>query len=179
MTVANPLLDFSGLPRFEAIRPEHVAPALDVLLAEAEAAVSAAEQVQPVTWQTFVTPLDDATERLWRAWGLVGHLQGVVNTPELREAYNSNLPRVTRFASVLGQNLALYRQYQALAASPEAAHFDEAQRKVLDNTLRDFRLAAPSWRPRRSSVLLRSRKNCRRCRRSSRRTCSTLPMPGR
>ena len=80
MTVANPLLDFSGLPRFEAIRPEHVAPALDVLLAEAEAAVSAAEQVQPVTWQTFVTPLDDATERLWRAWGLVGHLQGVVNT---------------------------------------------------------------------------------------------------
>nr|WP_243746909.1 M3 family metallopeptidase [Stenotrophomonas indicatrix] len=140
VTVANPLLDFSGLPRFEAIRPEHVAPALDVLLAQAEAAVSAAEQVQPVTWQTFVTPLDDATERLWRAWGLVGHLQGVVNTPELREAYNSNLPRVTRFASALGQNLALYRQYQALAASTEAAGFDEARRKVLDNTLRDFRL---------------------------------------
>lgn len=65
----QPLLDFSGLPRFEAIRPEHVAPALDVLLAEAEAAVSAAEQVQPVTWQTFVAPLDDATERLWRASG--------------------------------------------------------------------------------------------------------------
>ncbi|MCU1088874.1 M3 family metallopeptidase [Stenotrophomonas maltophilia] len=147
MTVANPLLDFSGLPRFEAIRPEHVAPALDVLLAEAEAAVSAAEQVQPVTWQTFVTPLDDATERLWRAWGLVGHLQAVVNTPELREAYNSNLPRVTRFASALGQNLALYRQYQALAASPEAAHFDEAQRKVLDNTLRDFRLGGAELAP--------------------------------
>ncbi|MBH1543873.1 M3 family metallopeptidase [Stenotrophomonas maltophilia] len=147
MTVANPLLDFSGLPRFEAIRPEHVAPALDVLLAEAEAAVSAAEQVQPVTWQTFVTPLDDATERLWRAWGLVGHLQGVVNTPELREAYNSNLPRVTRFASALGQNLALYRQYQALAASPEAAHFDEARRKVLDNTLRDFRLGGAELAP--------------------------------
>ena len=147
MTVANPLLDFSGLPRFEAIRPEHVAPALDVLLAEAAAAVSAAEQVQPVTWQTFVTPLDDATERLWRAWGLVGHLQGVVNTPELREAYNSNLPRVTRFASALGQNLALYRQYQALAASPEAAHFDEAPRKVLDNTLRDFRLGGAELAP--------------------------------
>lgn len=147
MTVANPLLDFSGLPRFEAIRPEHVAPALDVLLAEAAAAVSAVEQVQPVTWQTFVTPLDDATERLWRAWGLVGHLQGVVNTPELREAYNSNLPRVTRFASALGQNLALYRQYQALAASPEAAHFDEAQRKVLDNTLRDFRLGGAELAP--------------------------------
>lgn len=140
MTAANPLLDFSGLPRFEAIRPEHVAPALDVLLAEAEAAVSAAEQVQPVTWQSFVTPLDDATERLWRAWGLVGHLQGVVNTPELREVYNSNLPRMTRFSSALSQNLALFRQYQALAASAEAATFDDAQRKVLQNTLRDFRL---------------------------------------
>ncbi|AWH30545.1 MULTISPECIES: M3 family metallopeptidase [Stenotrophomonas] len=147
MTEANPLLDFSGLPRFEAIRPEHVAPALDVLLAQAEAAVSAAEQVQPVTWQTFVTPLDDATERLWRAWGLVSHLQGVVNTPELREAYNSNLPRVTRFASALGQNLALFRQYQALAASAEAAHFDVAQRKVLDNTLRDFRLGGAELEP--------------------------------
>ena len=147
MTVANPLLDFSGLPRFEAIRPEHVAPALDVLLAAAEAAVSAAEQVQPVIWQTFVAPLDDATERLWRAWGLVGHLQGVVNTPELREAYNSNLPRVTRFASALGQNLALYRQYQALAGRPEAATFDEAQRKVLDNTLRDFRLGGAELAP--------------------------------
>ena len=147
MTDANPLLDFSGLPRFEAIRPEHVAPALDVLLAQAEAAVSAAEQVQPVTWQTFVTPLDDATERLWRTWGLVSHLQGVVNTPELREAYNSNLPRVTRFASALGQNLALFRQYQALAASAEAAHFDAAQRKVLDNTLRDFRLGGAELEP--------------------------------
>ncbi|AWH22806.1 M3 family metallopeptidase [Stenotrophomonas sp. ZAC14D2_NAIMI4_6] len=147
MTEANPLLDFSGLPRFEAIRPEHVAPALDALLAQAEAAVSAAEQVQPVTWQTFVTPLDDATERLWRAWGLVSHLQGVVNTPELREAYNSNLPRVTRFASALGQNLALFRQYQALAASAEAAHFDAAQRKVLDNTLRDFRLGGAELEP--------------------------------
>ena len=147
MTVANPLLDFSGLPRFEAIRPEHVAPALDVLLAEAEAAVSAAEQVQPVRWETFVAPLDDATERLWRAWGLVGHLQGVVNTPELREAYNSNLPRVTRFASALSQNLALYRQYQALATSAEAARFDEARRKVLDNTLRDFRLGGAELAP--------------------------------
>jgi len=187
VTVANPLLDFSGLPRFDAIRPEHVAPALDVLLAEAEAAVSAAERVQPVRWDTFVTPLDDATERLWRAWGLVGHLQGVVNTPELREAYNGNLPRVTRFASALGQNLALYRQYQALAASPEAAHFNEAQRKVLDNTLRDFRLGGAELAPEaqqrfaaiKEELLRRSRRNCRRCRRSSRRTCSTPPMHGR
>ena len=102
----NQLLDFSGLPRFVAIRAAHVTPAIDALLAEAEAAVSQAETVAPVTWASFVTPLEDATERLWRAWGQVAHLQAVVDTPELREAYNANLPRVTRFGTALGQNLA-------------------------------------------------------------------------
>jgi oligopeptidase A len=136
----NPLLDFSGLPRFDAISPEHVAPAIDQLLAEAEAAVKHAEQVAPVTWDSFVVPLDDATERLWRAWGQVGHLQAVVNTPALREAYNANLPKVSRFGSALGQNLALYAQYKQLAAAPEAAGYDDARRKVIDNALRDFRL---------------------------------------
>ncbi|MBJ7515857.1 MAG: M3 family metallopeptidase [Stenotrophomonas sp.] len=140
MTATNPLLDFSGLPRLSEIQPEHIGPALDVLLADAEAAVAAAEQVQPVTWESFVVPLDDATERLWRAWGQVGHLQAVMNTPALREAYNQNLPRVTNFGSALGQNLALFQQYQALASSVEAAGFDAPRRKVLDNTLRDFRL---------------------------------------
>ncbi len=140
VTPANPLLDFSGLPRFDAIQPAHIAPAIDALLEQAEAAVKQAETVSPVTWDTFVVPLDDATERLWRAWGQVGHLQGVVNTPELREAYNANLPKVTRFGSALGQNLKLFEQYRALADSAEATQFDVAQRKVLDNALRDFRL---------------------------------------
>ncbi|WP_369977033.1 M3 family metallopeptidase [Xanthomonas bundabergensis] len=138
--MTNPLLDFSGLPRFDAIQPEHIGPAIDTLLAAAEAAVAQAEQVAPVSWDSFVVPLDDATERLWRAWGQVNHLQGVVNTPALREAYNANLPKVTRFSSALGQNLALFAQYRALAAAPEAAGYDAARRKVLDNALRDFRL---------------------------------------
>ncbi|MGB3394434.1 MAG: M3 family metallopeptidase [Stenotrophomonas sp.] len=137
---ANPLLDFSGLPHFDAIRPEHVAPAIDALLAEAEAAVKSAETVAPVSWENFVTPLDDATERLYRAWGQVTHLQAVVNTPELREAYNANLPKISRFGSALAQNPALYAQYKALAASPEAAGFDVARAKALDNALRDFHL---------------------------------------
>lgn len=140
VTPTNPLLDFSGLPRFDAIQPEHIAPAIDALLAEAEAAVKTAETVTPVTWATFADPLDDATERLWRAWGQVGHLQAVVNTPALREAYNTTLPKVTRFGSALGQNLALYQQYRALAAAPEAAQYEPARRKVLENALRDFRL---------------------------------------
>ena len=138
--MTNPLLDFSGLPRFDEIRAEHIAPAIDHLLAEAEAAVSAAEAVSPVTWDSFVVPLDDATERLARAWNQVTHLEAVVNTPALRGAYNAQLPKVTRFWSALGQNLALYRQYRALADTPEAAHYDDARRKVLENALRDFRL---------------------------------------
>ncbi len=136
----NPLLDFSGLPRFDAIRPEHVTAAIDTLLAEAEAAVKAAETVAPVSWDSFVTPLDDATERLYRAWGQVSHLQSVVNTPELREVYNANLPKLSRFGSAVAQNPALYAQYKALAAAPEAGAYDDARAKVLANTLRDFRL---------------------------------------
>jgi oligopeptidase A len=136
----NPLLDFSGPPRFDEIRAEHIAPAIDQLLAEAEAAVAAAEAVSPVTWDTFVMPLDDATERLARGWNQVTHLEAVVNTPALRGAYNALLPKVTRFWSALGQNLALYRQYRALADAPEAAQYDDARRKVLQNALRDFRL---------------------------------------
>jgi len=138
--MTNPLLDFSGLPRFDAITPEHIGPAIDQLLAEAEAAVAQAESVSPVGWETFVVPLEDATERLWRAWGLVGHLQAVVNTPALREAYNTNLPKVSRFGSAIGQNLALYAQYKALRASAEWDGYDAVRRKVVENALRDFRL---------------------------------------
>ena len=136
----NPLLDFSGLPRFDAIHPDHVASAIDALLAEAEAAVTHAESVAPVTWTSFVKPLEDATERLWRAWGQVGHLQAVADTPELREAYNANLPKVTRFGAALAQNLALFAQYRALAESPEYADYDASRRKVVEHALRDFRL---------------------------------------
>ncbi|MGY0635182.1 M3 family metallopeptidase [Luteimonas sp. A478] len=138
--MTNPLLDFSGLPRFDAITPAHVAPAMDALLAEAEAAVEHARTVAPVTWEGFITPLEDATERLGRAWGVVGHLQAVVNTPELREAYNAALPRVTRFFSALAQDQALYAQYRALAKAPEFAGFDQARRTAVENALRDFRL---------------------------------------
>ena len=137
---ANPLLDFSGLPRFEEIRPTHVAPAMTQLLAEAEAAVRHAETVEPVDWERFVAPLDDATERLARAWNQVTHLEAVVNTPELRAAYNETLPAVTRFWSALGQNQALFAQYRRLAEAPGFADWNQPRRKVVENALRDFRL---------------------------------------
>lgn len=138
--MTNPLLDFTGLPRFHHITPAHVAPAIDTLLEEAEAAVEQARNVSPVTWDTFVTPLEDATEKLGRAWGQVSHLQSVMNSPQIREAYNAALPKVTRFFSALGQDQALYAQYRSLAQSPEFNGYDQARRKAVENALRDFRL---------------------------------------
>ena len=137
----NPLLDFSGLPRFGAINVSHVQPAIETLIAENRALVErlVASDAAP-TWDNFVLPLDDANERLSRAWGQVGHLNAVVNTPELRAAYNSVLPAVTQYFSGLGQDERLFRAYKAIRASAQFASLDAAQKQTLENELRDFRL---------------------------------------
>ena len=137
----NPLLDFSGLPRFAAFKPEHVTPAVDELLAANRATVAelAAPGSTP-TWMNFVAPLQDANEKLNRAWGQVGHLNAVVNSPELREVYNANLPKVTQFYTELGQNQALFGKFKQLSASPEMARLSSAQRAIIEHELRDFRL---------------------------------------
>ncbi|WP_010091934.1 M3 family metallopeptidase [Burkholderia ubonensis] len=138
----NPLLDFSGLPRFGEIRPEHVTPALDTLLADANRAVDAASaSATPASWADVVEAVERATEPLGRAWGVVGHLNAVADTPELRAAYGENLPRVTEFWSSVGQNLALYEKYKAIAASAEYPTLSVERKKILDNALRDFRLS--------------------------------------
>ena len=109
----NPLLDFSSLPRFGEIRPEHVTPAIEQLIAQCKTTITELEAATaPATWDGFVAPLEDATERLGRAWGIVGHLNAVADTPELRAAYNANLPQVTEFWTALAQNLALYSKYK-------------------------------------------------------------------
>ena len=136
----NPLLDFSGLPRFAEIRPEHVTPAVEELLAKARAAVAAAENAPP-TWEAFVAPLEDVHERLGRAWGQVSHLHGVMDTPPLREAYNANLPRISQYWTELGQNLRLFDKYRALHGSAEYRQLTPARRKAVDNALRDFKLS--------------------------------------
>ncbi|MFM0238138.1 M3 family metallopeptidase [Paraburkholderia phytofirmans] len=138
----NPLLDFSDLPRFGEIRPEHVTPALDVLLADAAAAVErAAQPITPASWADVVEPVERATEPLSRAWSVVGHLNAVADTPELRAVYGENLPRVTEFWSSVGQNLALYEKYKALNASADFESLTGERKKILGNALRDFRLS--------------------------------------
>jgi oligopeptidase A len=111
----NPLLDFSDLPRFDAITPELVAPAIDELLLQANAAL---EEVtapnSPTDWRSISRALDVPTERLSRAWGAVSHLNSVADTPELRAAYNEALPRVTEFWTRLGADERLYAKYKAM-----------------------------------------------------------------
>ena len=137
----NPLLDFSGLPRFDRIRPEHVAPALDTLLAQARKVVaSIAGDSGPATWEAVAEPLADALDGIDRAWGAVRHLNAVVSTPELRDAYHASLPKVTAFHADLAQHPGLYARFKALAAAPSFPALDEAKRRAVENELRDFRL---------------------------------------
>ena len=139
----NPLLDGPGrLPRFTAVKPEHVGPALDVLLADAEKALAKATAADtPTTWKDFVLPLQHATERLGHAWGIVQHLNSVMDTPELRETFNQNLPRVVEFWTRMGQDQALFEKYRAFRASPAHEALDAARKTAIEHELRDFRLS--------------------------------------
>ncbi len=137
----NALLDFTDLPRFDLFQPDQVTPAITQLLADARATVARLEAPDaPFNWDAFVVPLEAATERLGRAWGVVGHLNAVVDTPELRAAYNENLPKVTEFWTELGQNLKLFEKYKALQASADYATLSAARKRIVDNAVRDFRL---------------------------------------
>ena len=138
---SNPLLDFSGLPKFDAIRPEHVAPAMDALLNEGRRTVlQVAQEAAPPTWNNVVEPLAECLDRLDRAWGAVRHIHAVVNTPALREAYNESLPGIIAFHADLSQDQRLYDKYRALRAQPEFLSLDASRRKLIDNELRDFKL---------------------------------------
>ena len=127
--MSNPLLDFSALPRFDEIRPEHVAPAIRQLMDENRALI--AELVAdpaPPTWANFVTPLTEEGERLDRAWGIVGHLHSVMDVPAWRDAYNAMLPEVSGFYAEVGQNLDLFEKYRLLHDSAEYDMLTPARR---------------------------------------------------
>ena len=137
----NPLLDFSDLPRFDTFAPAYVTPALDVLLTKAREVVQTlAAPAATISWENFVEPLENATEKLGRAWGVVSHLNAVMDTPELRATYNENQPKVTEFWTELGQNLALFDKYKVLKASASYADLSATRKKIIDNAIRDFRL---------------------------------------
>ena len=140
----NPLLEPHLLPPFDAIRHEHVVPAIEELLAEnrtaIEALVTRAESEAP-RWESLAAPLESLNDRLARAWSPISHLNGTMNSPELREAYQACLGKLSEYSTWLGQHEGLFRAWKALKEGPAWAALDEGQRRTVDNTLRDFRLA--------------------------------------
>ncbi|MBK5965165.1 oligopeptidase A [Thiocystis minor] len=137
--MSNPLIDQPGLPAFSQIRPEHVEPAIDARLATCRDRIEhLTREVAVPTWENFVEPLDETDDLLNRTWSPVGHLNGVLNSDELRAAYNACLPKLSDYGTEVGQNEDLFKAYQAVAAQE---HLNPAQRKLLENALRDFHLS--------------------------------------
>ena len=144
----NPLLDLTQPPRFGAILPEHAGPALEQVLAENRRALEnllAAGVVR--SWDSFAQPIEDMRERLVRMWSPVSHLHAVMDSETLRAAYNAGLPKVTNYFTELAQDERLYAGYKTIAASPEFSKLTQAQKKIIENTLRDFRLAGAELPP--------------------------------
>ncbi|WP_161866736.1 oligopeptidase A [Pseudomonas yangonensis] len=143
MTANNPLLQDFDLPPYSQIKPEHVEPAVDQILADSRAAIAKLleqQQTNP-SWEGLVLALDELGARLGRAWSPVSHLNSVCNSPELRAAYEACLPKLSEYWTEMGQNKPLFQAYEALAQSPAAADFDVAQKTILEHALRDFRLS--------------------------------------
>ena len=144
----NPLLDFSGLPRFESIRAEHVEPAVDRLIVEGRGTIERLASLDTApTWDNFVEPLDDANEKLARMWAQVSHLNAVLNSPELRVAYNASLPKVTQYFSEQGQDQRLHAGFKALRAAAAFESAPPARKRHVENELRDFRLGGAELPP--------------------------------
>ena len=146
--MTNPLLARADLMDFDAIAPEHVVPAVEQAIADADATVAAlARDTASPTWRDFVEPLDRATEAVGRVWSAVSHLNGVADTPALRAAYNESLPKVSDFWTRLSQDEAIFRRYRELAGREDFARLPAVRRRVVENALRDFRLGGAELPP--------------------------------
>jgi len=139
--MSNPLLTMQGLPPFSAILPEHVEAAVDTVLAQNRSQLDQLLQQTEFSWDNLIQPLEEADDRLGRLWSPVSHMNSVVNTEELREAYNACLPKLSEYSTEMGQNEKLYQAYQSIKDSSEFAILDEAQQKIITNALRDFHLS--------------------------------------
>ncbi|MDJ0736644.1 MAG: M3 family metallopeptidase [Nostocaceae cyanobacterium] len=137
----NPLLQGSGLPPFAEIKPEHVVPAMTQLLAEMDTELTTLEANVKPTWNDLVAPLENLTERLTWSWGIVNHLMGVKNSPELREAHQTVQPQVVQFINKLSQSQSLYNAFKALRSSNDWNTLESAQKRIVEAAIRDAELS--------------------------------------
>jgi len=140
--MTNPLLTNPTLPQFSKIQPEHIVPAIEQLLANARAAVEIALAANAsYTWDNLVEPIENAEDQLNKAWSPISHMNAVVNSDELREAYNACLPLLSEYGTEMGQHEGLFKAYSMIAESADFAALDTAQQKIIQNALRDFKLS--------------------------------------
>jgi oligopeptidase A len=137
----NPLLIGKGLPPFEAVKPEHVVPAMTQLLAELEEELTTLEAKVTPTWNGLVEPLERLGERLTWSWGIVSHLMGVKNSPELREAYEAVQPQVVQFSNKLSQSQPFYKAFKALHESNDWSSLEPAQQRIVEAAIRNAELS--------------------------------------
>lgn len=140
--MSNPLLENHHLPPFSAIKAEHVEPAIDQVLEIARNKIDTIlGTLSAPSWETLVQPMEDMDALIDSVWSPVSHMNSVVNSEALRQAYNACLPKLSEFSTELGQNETLYQAYKAIAEGSEYDKLDVAQKKVIDNAIRDFRLS--------------------------------------
>ncbi|MFM2481814.1 oligopeptidase A [Celerinatantimonas sp. YJH-8] len=139
--MSNPLLEFKGLPPFSKILPEHVRPAVEQAITEYRDTVAKVLKQDVFSWDNFIEPLTDVSDRLSRIWSPVSHLNSVMNSESLREAYESCLPLLSDLSTFLGQHQGLYQAYQQIKESDAFASFSLAQQKTITDSLRDFELS--------------------------------------
>ena len=138
---SNPLLYLAGLPKFDEVKPAHISPAIDTLIAEGRALIEQlGTSAQMPTWQNFALKLEDHSEKLGRAWSQVGHMNAVVNSPELREAYNENLAKLTDYGTDIAQDERLYAKFKQIQASGEFVKLTPTQQTIINHEVRDFKL---------------------------------------
>ena len=142
--MSNPLLNYTGLPPFSQIKPEHIQPAVEAVIKECRETIERVSQIDNPTWENFYLPQVMASDKFNRAWSPIGHLNGVKNSPELREAYQACLPLLSDYSTWAGQHQGLYQGYVKLKNSPEFATYSVAQKKAVENSLRDFELSGIS-----------------------------------
>ncbi len=142
--MTNPLLEKSDLPQFSKIKPEHIQPAVEQLIQECRKTTEQVLNQPNFSWENFCQPLAEVNERLSRAWSPVSHLNAVKNSPELREVYQACLPLLAEYGTWVGQHQGLYNAYLQLKNSAEFANYSQAQKKAIENSLRDFELSGIS-----------------------------------
>ncbi|WP_139706065.1 oligopeptidase A [Aeromonas hydrophila] len=138
----NPLLTMDSLPPFSQIQPDQVQPAVTQAIADCKQKISdVLAQRDPHTWDSLIAPLEEVNDRLARIWSPVSHLNSVLNSEALRAAHDACLPLLSEFQTYVGQHEGLYQAYRELAESDDFPLLSGAQRKEIQNTLRDFRLS--------------------------------------